>query len=521
VRALSPVRLAASVGRTRPVKSLQGAPLRGARSRGWVTAWLLFAASASSSAQSGRITGVTWIQSVDLRPLVEDSVPISQAQGTGPYRQLADGRLVRCIDGEAFCRFRRSGARATSMPIVQDLTAAVWGLGEGVSLHAHVRARESLGNDELPWPRSGDRFDALEAYLQVDRAAWRARLGRQWQTSSLGFNNFDGASLLARRGAWSAEAFAGRALVAGLNEAHSGTTLGTVEDLPPDEPGYLIGAKGAVRFAGGQAASAVYQRVIRTDRAGLYADRLALDATATVANTTLEASYAHDLMSGSLNELRLRATRELPRRLSAMVDVRRERPFFEWWTIWGAFSPVAFDEARAIVGWRDRDGTLSLDLSGGYRQYDETSAGLESAPLRTDGWRAGVGAEWSPNDRWLGYADYNADVGFGASRSDATGGFRWTPGERYTVGAYLSALQNIYEFRVGTGRILGLGIEGSFRATDETRLVFDGALYAHRSENAAPTTDWSQRRVSLRLEWTVGSDPGSAARTRSTGGGAL
>jgi hypothetical protein len=200
-----------------------------------------------------------------------------------------------------------------------------------------------------------------------------------------------------------------------------------------------------------------------------------------------------------------------------MVDVRRHRPFFEWWTIWGAFSPVAFDEARMIVGWRNATGRLSLDASAGYRQYDETSAGLEAAPLRTDGWRAGLGAEWSPNDQWLGYADYNADVGFGASRSDATGGFRWTPGERYTVGAYLSALQNIYEFRVGTGRVVGLGVEGSFRATNETRLVFDGALYAHRSNNAAPTTDWSQRRVSVRLEWMVGSDPGSAARTPSTG----
>ena len=490
---------------------------RGLLPAGCIVASLLAAGGTSAGAQSGRITGVTWIQSVDLRPLVDDSVPIGMAEGDGPYRQLADGRLVRCIDGEPFCRFRRSGARATSMPVVQDLTAAAWGFGEGISLHTHVRARESLGRDDLLWPRAGDRFDALTAYLQMERSAWRARLGRQWATNSRGIYNFDGASLLARRGMWTGEAFGGRSLVAGLNESHTGGTLGTLDDLPPDEPAYLLGAKAALRFSGGQAVSAVYQRVLRTDRAALYSDRLAVDASAVVMKTTIEASYAHDLMSGSFTEARVRASKDLPRRMSAIVDVRRHRPFFEWWTIWGAFSPVAFDEARMIVGWRAANGRLSLDASGGYRQYDETSAGLESAPLRTDGWRAGLGAEWSPNERWLAYADYNVDIGFGASRSDAMGGFRWTPGERYTVGAFLSAFQNIYEFRVGTGRVMGAGFEGSLRATADTRLVFDGALYAHRPENGAPSTDWSQRRLSLRLEWTVGSDPGGTSTRPSPG----
>ena len=488
--------------------------------RAWIVAGLLVTCGATSGAQSGRITGVSWIQSVDLRPLVDDSVPIGLAEGNGPYRQLADGRLVRCIDGEAFCRLRRSGARATSIPVVQDLTGAAWGLGEGVSLHAHVRARGSLGDNDLLWPRTDDRFDALEAYVQMDRAAWRARLGRQWATNALGVHNFDGVSVLARRGVWLAEAFGGRSLVAGLNESHTGTTLGSLDDLPPDEAGYLVGVMGALRLSGGQAVGAVYERVIRADRAALYSDRIALDASARLLGATVEASYAHDLMSGSLTEARLRASTELPGRVSAIVEVRRHRPFFEWWTIWGAFSPVAFDEARVIGGWRDPAGRWSLDASGGYRQYDETSAGLETAPLRTNGWRAGIGAEWSPDERWFGYADYNVDIGFGASRSDAMAGLRWTPGERYTLGGFLSALQNIYEFRVGTGRVLGLGVEGSFRATEETRLVFDGALYAHRASNGAPSTDWSQRRLSLRLEWSVGSDPGAGAAARAPGGSA-
>jgi hypothetical protein len=459
-------------------------------------------------AQSGRISGVTWLQSVDLRPLVEDSVPVGDAVGTGPYRQLADGQLVRCVEGEAFCRLRRSGSRATAMPVMQDLQGVAWGFGEGISLHAHVRARESIGNNNLLWPRADDRFDALEAYLQVDRPSMRARVGRQWATNSLGVHNFDGGSLLVRGGSWTAEGFGGYSLVAGLNEPYDGGTLGGLGDLPPDDRAYLVGAKATRRFASGLAVGGLYQRVIRADRGALYSERLALDASARLFGATVDATYAHDLMTGTFNEARLRATRDLPRRLTASVDVRRHRPFFEWWTIWGAFSPVAFDEVTTTLGWRDATSRLSLDASGGWRQYDETSAGLESMALRTDGWRAGLGAEWSATERWFAYADYNIDIGFGASRSDASGGFRWMPGSRYALGGFVSALQNIYEFRVGRGRVYGVGIDGSARMTSESRVVFDAALYAHRPGNGAPITDWSQRRVSIRLEWALGRDPG-------------
>ena len=89
MRALSPVRMAAVFSCIRSVRTMEGT--RGARSRVWITAWLLFAASASASGQSGRITGVTWIQSVDLRPL---------AVGRGKYKvqiKLRAGKSKRTI----------------------------------------------------------------------------------------------------------------------------------------------------------------------------------------------------------------------------------------------------------------------------------------------------------------------------------------------------------------------------------------------------------------------------------------
>jgi hypothetical protein len=141
---------------------------------------LLATFAASAGAQSIRVSGVTSLQGIDLRPLVDDSASVTLATGTGPYRLLPDGRLVRCVDGEPFCRFRRSGDRTMATPLVQDLMATGWGLGEGISGHAHIRARSALGSGDLVWPRSSDEFDALEAWMQLERERFRVRLGRQW-----------------------------------------------------------------------------------------------------------------------------------------------------------------------------------------------------------------------------------------------------------------------------------------------------------------------------------------------------
>lgn len=467
----------------------------------------------SAGAQAVRIQGVTWVQAVDVRPLVDDSVPIGQANGSGPYRTLADGRLVRCIDGEAFCRFRRSGERATATPLTQDLRAAVWGFGQGVSLHAHVRARSALGGDKFLWPRAGDEFDAIEAYLQLDRERLRLRLGRQWASNGLGLYNYDGGALTLRRGYAQVEAFGGVSIVSGLNESHVGPVLGAIDDLPPDKRGYLIGVRGATRVAARAAIGGAYQRVIRSDRDGLYSERIAGNASLRLFGASWEASYVYDLVAAEANEAQLRAVRSFPRRITGSISARRHRPFFESWTIWGVFSPVAFDEVRGSLGWALRDDRLTLNARGGWRRYDDANAGLEAIPLRSDGWRAGAGAEWNPAPAWLWHADYDVDIGFGAAQSNGSVGGRWSPSERLAVGAALSALENIYEFKVGTGRILGLQLEASWRLTPEMRAEVDGGWYAHRLTSSAPTTDWSQRRLSVRLAWTIGRDPGASAAT--------
>ena len=88
---------------------------------------------------------------------------------------------------------------------------------------------------------------------------------------------------------------------------------------------------------------------------------------------------------------------------------------------------------------------------------------------------------------------------------------RWSATDAYSLGADLSVTQNIYEFRVGTGRIYGAGLDGSVRLAPDVRLVLDAALYQHTLTNGAPGPDWTQRRAAARFEWSVGRDPGMPA----------
>lgn len=473
-----------------------------------LTTLLLLVATNVTHAQRVRIAGTTWIQSIDLRPLRDDSVSIADAPGDGIYRTTSSGDVVRCVDGASFCHFFSSGARATTTPLMQDLSLAAWGVGEGVSFHAQGRFRASLGGNERLWPRMSDRFDLIDAYLELDRSRMRARLGRLWSMNSLGAYNFDGASLVLRKWGASIEGYGGRALIQGLNEGYTSGEIGQVDDLPPEDDGYLVGGRLRVRPNAVTAISVVYQRVVRADRSDLFSERTGADVSTMLFGASLDGSVVYDIATNTINEGRIRAAHRLFGSFTASVEARRHRPFFDLWTIWGAFAPVGFDEARGNVTWRAAADRLQFDAHGAYRTYADANTGLASLPLRSNGWRAGASATFLASQRLSASASYDVDLGFGASRSDGSAGFRWTRSEGTFLGVNGSAFQTIYEFEVGTGRVFGGAFEAGTRLTNDLRIAADAGVYHHQLSNGARGTDWSQRRASVRLEWAIGPDPG-------------
>ena len=467
---------------------------------------------ATLAAQGLRISGVTSVQLVDLRPLTIDSIPATSVPGSGEWRTTAGGVPAICPQTSTFCQFERSTERVSATPLLQDLTIAGWGWMEGLSFQADVRARTQLsGKSSFIFPRTDDHFDVIDAFAQLSRASWQTRLGRQWVTSGLGAYDFDGADALLRRAGISIEGWAGRALVAGLAEPYTSAQLAAVDNLPPQQQGYLFGARARYRPDGLAAASLTYQRILIADRSGLYSERASFDGSARRFGAALDAGLTYDFATGDWNEARLRVGTGGTGVLGASAEVRHSRPYFELWTIWGAFAPVGFDEERATLDWRPHAVPLAFALRGAYRKYTETNAGIS---LRTNGWRAGGDVIWRRGSALSASGSYDVDIGSGAANSDGRAAVRWTASSALSLGVEGSVTQNIYEFRVGTGRIYGLAADGSAAVRPDVALSISAGLYQHTLTNGAPGPDWSQRRATVRLEWMVGRDPGFGAGLR-------
>lgn len=463
--------------------------------------------TAELGAQGVRVTGVSNVQLIQLRPLRRDSVLATSTTGTDEWRTRADGSVVHCGSG-AYCYWYRSDAIVSAAPFLQDLSFSSWGIAEGVSVHADIRARTQLAGQGLVYPRADDHLDVLDAYAELERRWGRARLGRQWVAGGLGSYDFDGASALVRRQRWTFEGWGGRALVAGLYDGYASASLAAVENKPPDQDGWILGTRVRMRTTGGTSAAATYQRILVADRSGVYAERAAFDAVTRVSDLTLDAALAYDFATGAWNEARLRVATSRTRAFGVSAEVRHSVPFFELWTIWGAFSPVGFNEARATVDWRSAAGPLSASVHGAYRKYEEAKGGFE---LRNNGWRAGGNLSWSDKGPVSAMASYNVDIGNGASRNDARATVRWSRDDNFAAGFDVSAMQTIYEFSVGTGRVFGFAFDLSRRLASDLRLSADAGLYRHVQTLGAPGPDWTQQRASLRLEWSLGRDPGAPA----------
>jgi hypothetical protein len=297
--------------------------------------------------------------------------------------------------------------------------------------------------------------------------------------------------------------------VRGLNESHTSGAIAAVEDIPPDDRALLWGVEIRGRPTSNLSVAGMYQREYRSDQTGFYSDRVGADADLRLGRVaSVSASVEADLATEEINEALLRGRVPIIRGLTLVAEARRHVPFFELWTIWGAFSPVGYSEGSATLSWSDPRSRLLLQARGGWRRYEDTDAGLTFLPIERDGWRIGADGMWRATDQWTVFAATHAELGFGAARSDADAGVRWEPSRRVFAGARVAGFQSAYEFRVGEGRVFAVGLDGGARIGQSVRVLGDVSMYRHDFSEGAPSTDWSQTRASLRLEWTIGRDPG-------------
>jgi hypothetical protein len=465
----------------------------------------------AAEAQSFRVTGSTNLRYVEARPFVRDSILVGEVGGSGLLRQTPDGHVVRCITGDAFCRGTRPGAPISTVPAVQDLEVSGWGFGEGIRVFGHLRGWTAWGGNPDLWPRSDAAMEVLAAYGEMDREQFRVRAGRQWTTSGLGFYNFDGVGLLVRPvPGLTVEGQAGRSLVRGLNEPRTGGAIEAIDELAPVEPGLMLSTQVRYRPSPRLALAALYHRDVRDDRAGLYAELARAEGVFRFEGGSVEASLEADLAGGEFNEARVRVRAPPFRSTAVAAEIRRYRPYFELWTIWGAFAPVGFDEGRLDLTWARSRGDLIVRGEASYRSYDDSGMAEAIARFRTDGWGLGATASWSPRDLWRAEGGYRMEVGFGAARSEGHAAVLRRLDDRGHVALRGMAFQRLYEFRLDHGVVLGLGMESALRLSDRSRIVGNLTSYRHLDRSDLSDMDWNQLRGGLRVQWTVGAEPGLA-----------
>jgi len=299
--------------------------------------------------------------------------------------------------------------------------------------------------------------------------------------------------------------------VRGLNEPISSDAVAAVESLAPSDHAWLLGSQISYRAAPGRSIALQYQREVRSDSSDLYSERLAADGLYRAGWGQVEASLKADLAARELNESLVRVRWDASPSLAVSAWGRTYKPFFELWTIWGAFSPVGFQEAGFTGAWRLLRRSARVEAQAAYRTYEDAGASTTFGEYRTDGWRVGLSGAYGIDPAWTVEGSYHADVGFGSAKSSASARLQRRLGEGTYVGLNASGFQTAYEFRVPEGTVWGLGADGAAPLGPRSRVYASAAWYKHRTGNGGSVPDWSQTRVTVRLDWTIGPEPGMSA----------
>jgi len=473
-----------------------------------ILALLAAAVPHGADAQDFRGSVVTSAHYLEVRPTVRDTVPRSQVTEGPDGRLVFEGIPVVC-EPTGVCIFFRSPETESTTTIRQDYRATAWGLGvTGLSATFQLRLRETIG-DEFSWPTSQDPWDLLIGYVQLSREKFRIRAGRQRSASGLGFDSYDGVSALVEPNDWlDAQLFAGRSLAKGLHDPRH-EALRPIEDFLPDRNAYLLGGEIGLEPEPGTSVTARYQREIWSDRSGLVSERAALDfRTDLFRPVGLRGSADWDFARGHVGKSHLTASLPLAEGTVMLeATARRYVPYFELWTVWGLFSPVAYHEGVLRGTWSPaRD--VGVWLEGGWREYGDASIDPILAPLEDDAVRGAAGVRWRAGPTLALSGSYRVERGAGAFHSSGDVSARWKPEDRFSVGAHLTAAQQIEEFRVGEGMVAGGGLDGDVRLTERFHLSGGAAVYRRFFDNRPGMVDWNQLRAWTALRIDVGGDPG-------------
>ncbi len=451
-------------------------------------------------AQGYRLRLDTRMQTAAYRGVEPDSIPTSAAViGPSGGTETPDGFAVTC-DFSAYCRFFRPGASLRSAPLTQQADLTAWGFGvPGVSVRMTGRLLTDLSSADA-WPGTEPAVQLLEGYAEYAGAAVTVRGGRQLLSSRLGPAGFDGGRLVLRhqRTGLEAELYGGWSLARATALPITSPVLNPLDEYRPAARGLLLGAAAGWSGAHGSV-RADYQRELERDTRYFISERAALSGEFRPARRwSLAAGGEYDIAQGWWGTADAQLRYSAPK-LNLSVGGRHYRPYFDLWTIWGAFSPVPYNSAIGSI-WVQPTGRLELRANGERYRFAATETSTPLVDVERDGWRTGLGATFTVRPGLTADADLNTEFGPGASSRQLEGAVTYAPSAAFSLSARVASLRRPLELRFDDASVTMVGFDADFALGERLRVGLGAAHFAEtRNRPDAATLDWNQTRLYARV----------------------
>ena len=447
------------------------------------------------------------IQAVSFRGYSADSIPVdSVVRGANGGLETPTGYAVSCTSNAPYCNFWIPGPVRVANPVVGQAAFTMWGLGlPGLRLQFNGYATTDVSNAGS-WPGTSPNLQLVEGYAEYAAPAWTVVAGRKVITGRLGTYGFDGGQITGRiRSAGVAlSAYAGWGLAIGTNLPVSADQIYPQEDYHPDQTPVVAGLTGSWVSPHAEI-TAEYRREVDQTSKYFASERVAGSATIRPYGAwSLVGGAIYDMASGLWGSADASIRYTVPK-FGVVAGYKRYAPFFELWTIWGAFSPVPYN---AVYGSATFQATKRLQLRVRGEDYTYESADVATPLVVTQdgGWQASGGATYQFTNAWSAQAGYHNEFGAGASSSGWDANVTFAPSPRFSIMGYGNSLQRPLEYRWDDSKVLVYGMQANLVARDNLTVAFMAARYdENRQRPDAASFEWDQLRFGAKVIMTFSS----------------
>lgn len=447
------------------------------------------------------------IQGVSFRGYSADSIPVdSVVVGPDGGLETPTGYAVSCTSNAPYCDFWIPGPIRTTSPAVAQAALSMWGLGlPGLRVQVNAYATTDF-NDVSSWPGTSPNFQLIEGYLEYAAPAFTAVAGRKLVTGRLGTYGFDGGQLTGRlpSAGLQLSGYLGVGLAQGSNLPITANALDPQDEYRPGQSPLAAGLIGS--WVSNPAEVTVeYRREVDQTTDYFASERVAASATIRPFGAwSLVGGAIYDMASGLWGSADA-AVRFTTPRVGVVAGYRRYAPFYELWTVWGAFSPVPYN---AVYGSLSVQATsrLQLRIRGETYAYENADVETPLVQIEDGGWRASGGATYQFTQSWQAQLGYHNEFGAGASSSGWDASVTFAPTPRYSIMAYGNSLARPLEYRWDDSKVLVYGMQASVVARDNVSVAFTLARYDEDRERPdAASFEWDQLRFGAKVVLTFSS----------------